>query len=255
VRICPLLSIILTLPGLALAQAERRVFEPIPEAVTALGSGAAPSDAIVLFDGSDLNAWQHIRTGNQPAWRINDDRSVTVVPGTGSIETRRSFADIQLHLEWRTDPAEQGEGQTLGNSGIFFQSLYEVQILESFANPTYVNGQAGSVYLQHAPLVNASRPAGEWQSYDIIYISPRWDERGNLQAPAYVTLFHNGVLVQNHTEILGMTFTPEPEYQANCVPYQLEGERDCTGKLPLRLQDHGQLVSFRNIWIRELDNR
>ena len=107
-------------------------------------------------------------------------------------------------------------------AGIFFQSLYELQILESSANPTYVNGQAGAVYLQHAPLVNASRPAGEWQSYDIIFTAPRWDSRGNLQSPAYVTLIHNGVLVQNHAEIQGMTFTPEPEYQANCVPYQLE---------------------------------
>lgn len=249
-----LLSVLLLLPGLVLAQAERRVFEPVPQRVSAPGGGSAPSDAIVLFDGTDLSAWRQIRTGAAPGWRVNEDDSVTVVPRTGSIETRRAFGDVQLHLEWRTDPTEVGEGQALGNSGIFFQSLYELQILESSANPTYVNGQAGAVYLQHAPLVNASRPAGEWQNYDIIFIAPRWDDSGNLQSPAYVTVFHNGVLVQNHAEIQGMTFTPEPEYQANCVPYQLEGERDCTGKLPLRLQDHGQIVSFRNIWIRELDN-
>ena len=253
-RILTLLCFLLLLPVLASAQAERRVFEPIPPRVTAPGGGAVPSDAIVLFDGTDLNAWRHIRTGEAPAWRINGDGSVTVVPGTGSIETRQAFGDVQLHLEWRTDPTEVGEGQTLGNSGIFFQSLYEVQILESSANPTYVNGQAGAVYLQHAPLVNASRPAGEWQSYDIIFTAPRWDERGNLRSPAYVTLFHNSVLVQNHAEIQGMTFTPTPEYQPTCIPYQFQEERDCTGKLPLRLQDHGQVVSFRNIWVRELDN-
>lgn len=247
-----LASLLFLLPALTLAQADRQIFEPLPPRVTAAGNGAAPSDAIVLFDGSDLSAWRHIRTGEDTRWQLNADGSVTVVPGTGSIETRQAFADVQLHLEWRTDPQEAGEGQSLGNSGIFFQSLYEVQILESANNPTYVNGQAGAVYLQHAPLINASRAAGEWQSYDIVFTAPRWDDQGVLLRPAYVTVLHNGVLVQNHAAILGMTFTPEPEYRANCVPYQLEGERDCTGRLPLRLQDHGQLVSFRNIWIREL---
>lgn len=253
-RICSLLSLLFLMPGLLFAQVERRVFEPSPPRVTAPGGGA-PSDAIMLFDGSNLDAWRHIRSGEPASWQINNDGSVTVAPRTGSIETRQAFGDVQLHLEWRTDPTEVGEGQSLGNSGIFFQSLYEVQILESSANPTYVNGQAGAVYLQHAPLVNAARPAGEWQSYDIIFTAPRWDEQGALQSPAYVTIFHNGVLVQNHAEIQGMTFTPEPEYQASCVPYQLEGERDCTGRMPLRLQDHGQIVSFRNIWIRDLDNQ
>jgi len=252
VRFVTFLCFLLILPALTLAQAERRVYQPLPPRVDAPGAGAAPSDAIVLFDGSNLNAWRHIRSGDDARWRLNEDDSVTVVPGTGSIETRQVFGDVQLHLEWRTDPEETGEGQTLGNSGIFLQSLYEVQILESSDNPTYVNGQAGAVYLQHAPLVNASRAAGQWQTYDIIFTAPRWDAAGNLRTPAYVTVLHNDVLVQNHAEIQGMTFTPIPEYRARCVPYQLEGERDCTGKLPLRLQDHGQIVSFRNIWIREL---
>lgn len=249
-----LLCLSFLLPALALAQADRQVLEPVPSRVTTAGSGR-PSDAIVLFDGSSLSAWRHIRSGANPGWRINADGSFTVAPGTGSIETRREFGDVQLHLEWRTDPGEVGAGQTLGNSGIFFQSLYEVQILESWDNPTYVNGQAGSVYLQHPPLVNASRAPGEWQSYDIIFTAPHWDSKAELVSPAHVTVLHNGVLVQNHAEIQGMTFTPEPEYRARCTPYQLSEERDCTGKLPLRLQDHGQIVSYRNIWIRDLDGQ
>jgi len=169
-----------------------------------------------------------------------------------TIKTRQSFGDIQLHLEWRPTDIIEGEGQSRGNSGVFLHSIFEVQVLDSWQNPTYVNGQAGSVYLQYPPLVNAAREPGEWQSYDIIFEAPEYDNRGNLTAPAYLTVLHNGVLVQNHVELQGATYTPMPEYGARCVPYSQQREQDCSGKMPITLQDHGQVVSYRNIWVREL---
>jgi len=250
-RLVTSFAALLTIHG-ALAQADRQSFEPVPALVTVPADSAIPSDALVLFDGSDLSAWRHIRSGEEPQWRIEDDGSVTIVPGTGSIETRQAFGDMQLHIEWRTNPVIDGDGQQRGNSGIFLQSLYEVQILDSWENPTYVNGQAGSVYLQAPPLVNAARPPGAWQSYDLLYTAPRFSASGELRSPAFVTLLHNGVVVQNHTAIEGTTFSASPEYSARCTPYQLDEAWDCTGKLPLRLQDHGQIVSYRNIWLREL---
>ncbi len=208
------------------------VWEPVPEIVDAW-AGRPPSDAIVLFDGSDLNEWN----GD---WKLEGD-AVTVAPGTGSLVTKRAFGDVQLHIEWRTPSVVESEGQGRGNSGVFLMERYEVQVLDSYENTTYVNGQAGALYKQHIPLVNASRPPGEWQSYDIIFMAPRFDDDGALSLPATFTVLHNGVLIQNHATIDGTTANiGEPEYEAH------------DAKAPLMLQDHTNPVSYRNIWIREL---
>lgn len=234
----------------------REVWEPVPPVVNTVTvtddlAGAVPADAIVLYDGTDLDAW-HTAEGEQAAnWEISEGVA-TVRRGLGTIKTRAAFGDIQLHVEWRPDAVIEGSSQSRGNSGIFLQSQYEVQILDSWDNPTYVNGQAGAVYLQHAPLVNAARPPGQWQSYDIIFKAPRFGADGSLVAPAYVTVLHNGVLVQNHAEIQGATYTPTPVYSVRCMPYGQSREQDCSAKMPLTLQDHGQVVSYRNIWVREL---
>ena len=227
------------------------VYSPVPEKVSGVIDGAAPSDAIVLFDGSNLDAWQSARSEEDAAWTISDG-VLTVKNGAGSIKTRQTFADMQLHIEWSPTATIMGEGQSRGNSGIFLNSIFEVQVLDSWQNPTYVNGQAGAVYLQHAPLVNVSRPPGEWQSYYIIFKAPVYDAAGTLESPAFVTVFQNGVLVLNNVEILGATYTEEPEYATRCTPYGQTREQDCSGPMPLTLQDHGQVVSFRNIWLREL---
>jgi 3-keto-disaccharide hydrolase len=215
------------------------VWEPEPAIVTPGDGTGAPSDAIVLFDGSDLSHWQH-EDGSDAKWLVNDG-AVTVVAGTGTIETRESFADVQLHIEWRTPAEVVGDGQGRGNSGVFLQKLYEVQVLDSFNNRTYSNGQAASIYKQSIPLVNASRGPGEWQTYDIVFRAPRFGSDGSLLKPACVTVLHNGVLVQDHVEIKGPTvYIGEPSYLAHPL------------RQPLLLQDHGNPVSFRNIWIREL---
>ena len=217
---------------------ETEVWEPVPAVVTAL-PGQAPSDAIVLFDGKNLDAWTNLE-GTAAEWTISDS-AVTVKPKTGDIRTKESFCDIQLHLEWRSPAKVAGkEGQGLGNSGVFLQERYEIQVLDSHDNPTYPNGQAASVYKQVIPLVNATGAPGEWQTYDIIYKAPVFDGKQQLVSPAYVTVLHNGVLVQNHTEIQG------PTEWIGKHPYKAH---DCA---PLRLQDHGDLVSFKNIWVRKL---
>lgn len=213
------------------------VWEPLPASVKALPD-APPSDARILFDGKDLSQWESAGGGGVE-WTL-EGGILTVTPGKGNIRTKRQFCDVQLHLEWRT-PTEFGDlkGQQRNNSGVFLQDRYEVQILDSYENPTYANGQAASVYKQHIPLVNAMRPPGEWQTYDIIFKAPRF-EGGKLKEPAVITVLHNGVLVQNHVEILGKTeWIGEPEYEAH----------DCA---PIALQDHNDYVSFRNIWVREL---
>ncbi len=213
-------------------------WDPVPSIVKPGEGTAAPSDATVLFDGSDLSQWERVR-GGDARWVVQDG-IITVVPKSGDIRTRQSFGDVQLHIEWRTPSVVEGEGQGRGNSGVFFQGLYEVQILDSFENVTYSNGQAGSIYKQHIPLVNASRPPGLWQSYDIIYEAPLFTADGDLIRPAIITVIHNGILIINRKKLTGpMKYIGNPEYSPH-------------GRLPLMLQDHGNPVSYRNIWIREL---
>ena len=215
------------------------VWEPVPPVVTPGVGTAPPSDAIILFDGTSLDNWVD-RNGNPAAWTVADG-AMTVVPGTGDIWTKQGFGDVQLHLEWRTPDVIKGEGQGRGNSGVYLMGRYEVQVLDSYDNPTYPNGQAASVYKQHIPLVNACRAPGEWQTYDIIFLAPRFSEDGRIAIPARITVIHNGVLVQNNVELWGSTrFIGLPQYEEHSM------------QEPLRLQDHGDLVSFRNIWVREL---
>lgn len=214
------------------------VWEPVPAMVTPGRGMAPPSDAIVLFDGKDLSQWEGTE-GGPARWTVADG-AMTVAAGTGAIQTRRAFGDCQLHIEWRTPAVVKGEGQERGNSGVFLQGRYEVQVLDSWNNRTYSNGQAASVYKQYIPLVNASRRPGEWQSYDIVFRAPRFAADSSLVRPGYVTVFHNGVLVQDHVELKGVTvYRGQPFYKAH-------------GPEPLMLQDHGNPVSYRNVWIREL---
>jgi hypothetical protein len=202
-------------------------------------SSDPPSDAIVLFDGKDLSRWRSA-SGAAPKWTVRDGY-VEVAPGAGDMETADKFGDVQLHIEWATPAVVKGEGQERGNSGVFLMGHYEVQVLDSYQNETYYHGQAGSVYKQYAPLINASRKPGEWQSYDIIFHAPRFDEQGKVIDRARVTVLHNGVLIQNNVEIYGNTYHDRPAlYTAHAA------------EEPLRLQDHGNPVRYRNIWIRRL---
>jgi len=207
---------------------------------------AGPSDAIVLFDGRDAREWVSAAAPGQPAAWIVADGALTVRGGSGDIQTRRLFGDYQLHLEWRAPHPISGSGQDRGNSGVFLAATgngagYELQILDCQDNPTYVNGQAASIYKQHIPLANACAAAGAWQSYDVIWTAPRFGAGGALLAPAYVTALHNGVLVQNHVALQGETvYAGTPSYRPH-------------GAAPIKLQDHGAPVSFRNIWVRPID--
>jgi hypothetical protein len=215
------------------------VWEPVPRVITPGLGTAPPSDAIVLFSGNDLSEWQH-GDGSPAKWTIADG-AFTLRKGTGDIRTKRAFGDCQLHVEWRAPVKIEGDGQERANSGVFLMGRYEVQILDSYNNPTYSNGQAASIYKQHSPLVNASRPPGEWQSYDIFFRAPRFTENGGVRMPAYITVIHNGVLVQDHVELKGSTvFIGAPSYEKH------------SPKEPLVLQGHGKFVNYRNIWIREL---
>ena len=215
------------------------IWEPEPPVVTPGIGTAPPSDAIVLFDGRDMDQWEK-PDGESAGWKL-DDGVMTVDTGTGVIQTKQSFGDIQLHLEWRAPEEVVGEGQERGNSGVYIQGRYEVQILDCYENKTYVNGQTGAVYKQHIPLANACRPPGEWQTYDIIFVAPRFKDDGSLFSPATVTVLHNGVLLQNHAVILGTT------ENVGLSAYKAHPQ-----KQPFFLQDHSNPVSFRNIWVREL---
>ncbi|MEN5287016.1 DUF1080 domain-containing protein [Stenotrophomonas lactitubi] len=214
------------------------VWTPVP-AVVATPPGRAPSDAIVLFDGRDLSRWESEQGGRVP-WTVADG-ALTVVPGSKGIRSKQRFCDIQLHVEWRTPVETRGfEGQNRGNSGIFLQELYELQVLDSYNNPTYANGQAGSIYKQATPLVNASRAPGEWQAYDILWKAPRFSPGGGLNSPARITVLHNGVLVQDDTVLAGKTeYIGAPSYSPHACA-------------PIYLQEHDSKVSYRNIWVREL---
>jgi hypothetical protein len=199
--------------------------------------GRPPEDAVVLFDGKDLSKWSQ-KDGSPAKWKVADGY-FEVVPKTGYIYTRQPFGDCQLHVEFAEPAAAVGEDQDRGNSGVFLMTLYEIQVLDSFKNKTYPDGQAAAVYGQYPPLVNASRPPGQWQIYDIVFHGPRFSGDGKLRRPARVTVFHNGLLVQDNVEIQGPTATDKP--------YEPHAE-----KLPLALQDHNHAVRFRNIWVREL---
>ncbi|MBZ9729037.1 DUF1080 domain-containing protein [Salegentibacter sp. JZCK2] len=217
-------------------------YEPVPPKIEAGESTTtAPSDAKILFDGSDLTGWVNEKDGSNPTWNI-EGNILTVNPGTGGIKTKENFGDIQLHLEWRSPSEIQGDGQGRGNSGVIIMEKYEVQILDSYENETYTNGQAASIYKQSPPLVNATKAPGEWNTYDIIFTAPRFNEEGMLLSPAKITVLHNGVLVQNNYTLRGPT-----EYIG--IPNYTKHDE----KLPIHLQDHGNPVSFRNIWVRELN--
>ncbi len=225
--------------------AKTEVWSPVPAVVTpGANRNEAPSDAIILFSGKNMSQWQ--RKSGQPAMcEIGKDGSFTIEKGSGDIATKQAFGNCQLHIEWREPAVVVGSSQTRGNSGIYMMGRYELQVLDSYQNPTYSNGQAGSIYKQYIPLVNACRKPGEWQSYDIIFTAPQFASNGSLVSPAHITVLQNGVLVQNNVAIKGNTlWIGQPKYEAH------------PPKASLVLQDHGKdgghAVSYRNIWIREL---
>jgi hypothetical protein len=221
---------------------ETEVYKPVPPVVSPDAQNGAPSDAVILFDGSGFENWIMSRDSSTVSWHLNKDGSMTVNDKTGDIQTRENFGDLQLHIEWRSPDEIQGSSQSRANSGVFLNNLYEVQVLDNNKNDTYVNGQVAALYKQHIPLAMASRPSGEWNTYDIIYRSPDFDAAGNKVKSGTITVIHNGVLVQDHVEIKGTT------------PYIGWPKNPPHGKGPIRLQDHGDnsRVSYRNIWVREL---
>jgi hypothetical protein len=195
-------------------------------------AGAPPSDATVLFDGTDASAWKNVED-----WKIEDG---ALIVGKGTIESKQSFGDCQLHIEWSAPMPAVGTGQHRGNSGVFLMGIYEIQVLDSYQSDTYYDGQAGAIYKQTPPAVNATRPPGQWNVYDIFWTAPRFDQAGKLKSPAFITAMHNGVLILNHFELQGDTpYTRPPEYSAHAE----------VG--PIRLQDHSHPVRFRNVWVRD----
>lgn len=231
---------------------DTEVWEPVPKIVTPGATNAAPpSDAIVLFDGKNLDEWVSAKDKSPAQWTVAGGvLTVNKTKGVGNIETKRAFKDYQLHVEWKIPENISGTSQARGNSGVFLASTgpgdagYELQVLDSYNNKTYVNGQAGSIYKQAIPLVNANRKPGEWQTYDVVWTAPTFHEDGSLNTPAYVTVLFNGVLVENHFELKGETlYIGKPSYKKY-------------DRAPIKLQAHGdksEPISFRNIWIRELN--
>jgi hypothetical protein len=228
---------------------ETEIWEPVPAVVTPGATcGAPPSDAIVLFDGKNMDEWLSVRDKSPAKWTVADG-VMTVSKGEGSIETKRSFKNYQLHVEWKVPTNITGTSQARGNSGVFLASTgpgddgYELQVLDSYENKTYVNGMAGSIYKQAIPLANPTRKPGEWQTYDVVWTAPTFNSDGSLKTPAYATVLFNGVLVENHFELKGQTlYIGKPFYKAYSTA-------------PIKLQAHGdksEPISFRNIWIREL---
>jgi len=252
----PMLATLIVVASTAVAQtpvssqpkpADTEVWKPVPAIVTPGRTNAdPPSDAVVLFDGKNLDAWATARDGSPAKWVVANG-VFTVDKPSGDIRTKRSFTDYQLHVEWRVPENVTGSDQARGNSGVYLAWVngdgYELQVLDSYNNTTYVNGQAASIYKQYPPLVNAMRKPGEWQTYDVVWTAPTFKADGSLATPAYVTAFHNGVLVQDHVALKGVTkYIGQPEYKAH-------------GAAPILLQAHGDPsppLSFRNIWLREM---
>jgi hypothetical protein len=253
-----ILSAFSLLAGTTLVQAQAdslddhkltEIYSPVPPVVTpGKHLGDAPSDAVILFDGKNLDEWVNVSNGSAASWKVGNG-IMTVSKTAGNIQTKKTFTNYQLHLEYRIPSDITGQDQARGNSGLFLASIgkgdagYELQILDNYNNKTYTNGQVGSIYKQAVPLANACRPPGEWQTYDVIWTAPVFKADGSLSTPAYATVFHNGVLVENNFKLKGQTrYRGKPYYQAH-------------GPSPIKLQAHGdksEPISFRNIWVRPL---
>ncbi len=221
---------------------ETEIWEPKPKTVTIATKTGIPSDAIVLFDGSNTDHWVHVKDSSAVQWIVNKDTSMTVKDKSGDIQTKQNFGSVQLHLEWRSSPENKATNQNRGNSGVFLQKRYEVQVLDNNDNATYANGQVGSIYKQSIPLVKASAPTGDWNTYDIVFHQPEFSNAGLKTKSGTLTVLHNGVLIQDHFVLEGTTeYIGWPKNVAH-------------GKAPIQLQDHydNSRVSYRNIWVREL---
>jgi hypothetical protein len=241
-EVAGLVVLFLVSQGTAVFSQKAKKNLPEPKVIQPGKKGKAPSDAIVLFDRGSLSQFESIKDGEPAGWRVRG-RKFTVNPKSTSIQTKEKFGDCQLHIEWNTPVKDVKAGkkdQRCGNSGVYLMGKYEVQVLNSYINKTYPDGQAGAIYLQYPPLVNASLKPGKWQTYDIIFKAPRFNSDGSQNMPGYFTVFHNGVLIQNHVEIKGATVANNGQTAIN------------QAELPLMLQNHSNEVSYRNIWIRKL---